>query len=538
MPKLAALLFAATAAATAAAATIDCETAVVGGGWAGVYAAWRLAVDTATVKPTDVCLFEARAAVGGRTYSVEIDGMVIDVGAYRFGKNMHLPADLIINKFKLPVACYEPSCSPNPEFNATLYRVVDAHGHNAGYATPVRKMAAELAAAGVRIFYHHEMTGIYDDDAAAALVEAPAASSMLHFAGGAVARARAVLLNLPRVAIERLDPASVLFGTDPLAPPFQVLRNCTPCTGDVGKGNVGLAVKVYALYDDPWWLTKLNLSEGTFTDVGAAPPRVCWFLRSRLPCLTTPPHRPVRWLPRLSSLLLNPERSLSRLKACRCPRSSPQAAPKLSFLPPSTRLVGRYHDGPVTRDASGRPVGPGALEAVYTFTFQHPEIEWYVPFAADPAGDPLTLTTDPALVGPVHARLMAYHAHAFAAKGLNASDVPSPAKIALGLWTSDRFAQLSNPASANLHWMIQSCPAEACLDGTTPRQYNALIGAPSAARDIHIANNDFTWTGDDDVPCCWAEQSLKSVERTLHKAWALPQPEWLDGKYWAELITE
>ena len=48
--------------------------------------------------------------------------------------------------------------------------------------------------------------------------------------------------------------------------------------------------------------------------------------------------------------------------------------------------------------------------------------------------------------------------------------------------------------------------------------YNALIGAPSAARDIHIANNDFTWTGDDDVPCCWAEQSLKSVERTLHKA--------------------
>ena len=52
------------------------------------------------------------------------------------------------------------------------------------------------------------------------------------------------------------------------------------------------------------------------------------------------------------------------------------------------------------------------------------------------------------------------------------------------------------------------------------------------------ANNDYAWTGFHDVPCCWAEQSLKSVERTLHKAWALPQPEWLDGKYWAELITE
>lgn len=111
---------------------------------------------------------------------------------------------------------------------------------------------------------------------------------------------------------------------------------------------------MYALYDDPWWLTKLGLKEGTFTSVDATPP-----------------------------------------------------------------LAGRYHDGPVTRDAAGHPVGPGALEAVYTFTFIHPEIEWYVPFAADPAADPLTLTTDPALLQPVHDRLMAFHAKAFAAKGLN-----------------------------------------------------------------------------------------------------------------------
>ena len=40
------------------------------------------------------------------------------------------------------------------------------------------------------------------------------------------------------------------------------------------------------------------------------------------------------------------------------------------------------------------------------------------------------------------------------------------------------------------------------------------------------------------MPCCWAEQSLKSVERTLHQAWALARPKWLDEKYWDELITE
>ena len=58
-----------------------------------------------------------------------------------------------------------------------------------------------------------------------------------------------MLLNLPRVAVTRLDPASSVFADGPQAPAAQVLTNCTPCAG----GTVGLAVKVYALYDDPWW---------------------------------------------------------------------------------------------------------------------------------------------------------------------------------------------------------------------------------------------------------------------------------------------
>ena len=112
---------AAAAAAAAAASVVDCPTAVVGGGWAGVYAAWRLAVDTAAVTPGSLCLFEARSAVGGRTYSVNVPiptggPLTIDVGAYRFGKKMHLPADLILNVFNLSVVCYEPDCRPDGEF--------------------------------------------------------------------------------------------------------------------------------------------------------------------------------------------------------------------------------------------------------------------------------------------------------------------------------------------------------------------------------------------------------------------------------------
>mmetsp|Transcript_53350 Transcript_53350/g.119751 ORF Transcript_53350/g.119751 Transcript_53350/m.119751 type:complete len:172 (-) Transcript_53350:914-1429(-) len=170
----------------------------------------------------------------------------------------------------------------------------------------------------------------------------------------------------------------------------------------------------------------------------------------------------------------------------------------------------------------------------------HPEISWYMPFARDPAADPLTVTTDAALLGPVHNRLMSFHAAAFASKGLNASAVPPMSKIALGVWTTDKFARLTSPVSANMHWMIKDdrCPAEACLRGVNAQQYNALVYRPNPARNIHLANNDYAWTGDQEVPCCWAEQSLKPAERALHRAWGLPRPGWLNATYWDLLIAD
>lgn len=448
-------------------AAISCSTAVVGGGWAGVYAAWRLVVDEPTVRPADMCLFEARAAVGGRTYTVEIDGLTLDIGAYRFGERMHLPADLINNHFKLPTQCYEPSCGRDAEKNQTLYRIVDQQNNSAGYATPVRRMLSELAARGARVYYNHQLTGLYKVADSAGMAQPPVA---LHFAGGAVATASAVLLNLPRTSIKRLDPASVIFGSDSMAPPFQILRNCTPC-----EGLSSFQMKVYALYDEPWWITKLNLLEGTFTSANVSPP-----------------------------------------------------------------LVGRYHDGPYTRDSVGAPKGPAALEAVYTSTLDFPEIAWYLPFAKSPTSEPLTITSDPELLEAVHRRLMDYHKAAFAAKGFNASDVPRMPRVALGVWTTDDFAMLPAPLSANMSSMLHTgtCPAERCLEGFTPAAYNTLVGQPNPQFSVHIANNDYAWTGEDNVQCCWAEQSLRSVERTLHNAWGLAKPLWLDAKYYEGLLKE
>ena len=95
-----------------------CELAVVGAGWGGVYAAWRLAVDDGSqLKPEDVCVFEASGRVGGRIMSVHnipgFEDMTIDVGGYRFGKNDTIVAQLIQERLKIPTICYDFGLSPD-----------------------------------------------------------------------------------------------------------------------------------------------------------------------------------------------------------------------------------------------------------------------------------------------------------------------------------------------------------------------------------------------------------------------------------------
>ena len=36
--------------------------------------------------------------------------LTLDVGAYRFSPDMHLPGDLILKKLQLHTRCYEPGC--------------------------------------------------------------------------------------------------------------------------------------------------------------------------------------------------------------------------------------------------------------------------------------------------------------------------------------------------------------------------------------------------------------------------------------------
>lgn len=169
----------------------ECRSVVVGGGWSGVYAAYRLA-SSSPETASGVCLFEASHRLGGRTLSVPIEGteFTLDLGAYRYGllavsryrflfamvaaggtsrvvapghslassrvplsasrftPDMHLPGDVILNLLKLPTKCYEPGCPkaseefPKPfmfNYTAPLQIIVDpgdAHPNPSAANTP------------------------------------------------------------------------------------------------------------------------------------------------------------------------------------------------------------------------------------------------------------------------------------------------------------------------------------------------------------------------------------------------------------------
>merc|ERR1711998_124094 len=232
----------------------DCKTAVVGGGWAGVYFAWR-AADSHTA--ASVCLFEASARIGGRTYTKKIPetGLTVDVGAYRFSPSMHLPGDLISNQFNLPTECYEPGC-PSPqsdfpppfEFNysAPLRKV------KGGYGVPIHRMLKEMQQLGVRVYTSTVLTDLVPKEAA---TELSFQSNGTKFS----VQADAVLLNLPRPRVLKLSNAMAAAATR-----VAKILQCNVNDVFVPQAGRTAMTKAYAYYDKAWWLSALNKSQGEY----------------------------------------------------------------------------------------------------------------------------------------------------------------------------------------------------------------------------------------------------------------------------------
>jgi len=280
---LGATVFSKGHASSAIAEEAPCEIASVGGGWSGIYFAYRHFRD-AKIDGCKICIFEASSRIGGRTYSVSTDVVgkgrksadhwVIDVGAYRFTPDMHLPGDLILHDLKLPTACYEPDCEPaNKDFppgfmfnySAPLRRIVDPNNHNlpAGYETALKAMVEKMQAGGVRVRMDSKLVDIQATSSGAA---------ELIFEDGRQVKADKVMLNLPRTPLKSLRSAAALAGERTMK-----MMNCVkfdqPPNGGFSNISFGKALtKAYAYYDDAWWYTALNQTEGQWPSGNAFVP--------------------------------------------------------------------------------------------------------------------------------------------------------------------------------------------------------------------------------------------------------------------------
>lgn len=80
--------------------------AIIGGGIAGLYAAWRIVSDGKN--DYEVCLYESSERVGGRIHSQEISGIPFkaELGAMRFRPNHHL-LNALLAQLRIPVRGFD-----------------------------------------------------------------------------------------------------------------------------------------------------------------------------------------------------------------------------------------------------------------------------------------------------------------------------------------------------------------------------------------------------------------------------------------------
>jgi hypothetical protein len=424
-----------------------CAWVSVGGGWAGIYSAWRVAVDAKTVSPSEVCVFEASERLGGRTFTVRSDdtpsyplleGLNIDVGAYRFAFEQHLPADLIRGPLDLPTACYIPSCEREPlDANLTLHKIVDrAHSSSAGYGTALDTMLSALRAAGVHVATRMRLAGVHAAPASAN------ARLLLEWEGGGSTLADAALLNMPRHAINALSDDSLLFtDSTPRA------RSLLGCSRESSQANYTreASVKIYLVYADAWWHTLLNLTEGEVRDPSSSP--------------TDPP------------------------------------------------LYLRYHDGPIrceeasassgapADDAPGHAGGEAARKCAGALLVQYAHsletgAAFYMPYRH---GEQTPLTVLPTTASPLptmlHAKLMRMHGARLRAVGVDPATLALPSASVAGYWTHAR-AETLHPAPDPLSFSTAHGQLPACLQGLSSSDYSASVRQPVANAPLFVANND------------------------------------------------
>lgn len=93
----------------------DCQVVIVGAGVGGIYSAYRLTIESKSVPPSRVCIFEALPRAGGRILTLKsavptFENFTIDLGAYRYGRHRHFMMRGVIED----VLGYEWGCYTDP----------------------------------------------------------------------------------------------------------------------------------------------------------------------------------------------------------------------------------------------------------------------------------------------------------------------------------------------------------------------------------------------------------------------------------------
>lgn len=462
----------------------SCQYAAVGGGWAGVYYAFRLAERGAT----GVCLFEASERIGGRTYSHSFsnlgarnDSFTLDVGAYRFSPDMHLPGDVILKVLQLPVACYEPDCPPantdfpapfHFNFSAPLVRIVDIEGMPAGYVTALHGMVDLIKSKGGQVFLGARLQD---------LIPQPDGSSSLIFEDGSTVSATEVLLNLPRTPLKNLatfraaTPERTTKMQDCIK--FDLPEDMFQPGSRMSFG--GSLDKAYAFYDDAWWHNTLGKIEG-------------------------------QW-------------------------------PENAFIPMNTSQgipIGiHFNDGPVRCDAPLKGCR-GFLEVFYSAAPQ----TFFEDLRTDPANPLGVLAAADDSTGrlqKLHEAIMEATKPLFEKAG-KAQPTAPPALLAAGIW--DRTGKGYTAPTKVYYSTSASTPGgpdpleRACgVPGLSEDEYRKSVLQPVPGAKVLVANNDWVAQKTEDLWGDWAMESLMQAERGLLK-FGLPRPQWLDEAFYNKQI--
>jgi hypothetical protein len=398
---------------------------------------------------------------------------------------MHLPGDIILKVLKLPVSCYEPSCPPASQdfpppfhfnYTAPLVRIVGEDGLPGGYVKAVMGMVEVIKAHGGHIFLNARVTDV---------VRGPGGKGLTLVFGNDRVVAERVLLNLPRHELLRLDhfkaalPARTVkmqqctkFDVpDSLFPPGQKF--------DLGRS----LTKAYAFYEEAWWHTRLNRTQGQLPDN--------------------------------------------------------------AFVPLQTSVgipIGiHFNDGPVKCDAP--LVGcRGFLEVFYSPAGE----TFFEDMRPDPYHPLGILSADKDTKGQLarlHSAIMEATRPLFRAAS-KPQPSAAPSMLAVGVW--DRSGEGYTAPTKVYYSTAADVPGgpdpleKACgVPGLSDAEYRrtVLSPLPGLGAKVVVANNDWVAQTTESMFGDWAEESLLQAERGL-RIQGVKRPQWLDAAYYNKKVLD